>query len=179
MAQLDGVSSCKLKGHGYDSWSGHMTRLQVRSPVGAHMRQPISHRCFSHDVNSLSHQCFSPSLSLSLSLLSPLPSKINKHVPVRITKNKEVWGGLSTFKESIIKYVYKFWSLTRLWIERIALKTLILLQLLGRVIGRVINYNEKNTYFWKNLKKLQVYLQINNNQSDLRKRITEWGGLAG
>ena len=36
MAQLFGVSSCKPKGHGFNSQSGHIPRLWVRSLVGAH-----------------------------------------------------------------------------------------------------------------------------------------------
>ena len=62
VAQLVGTSSGKLKGHGFDSWQGHMRRLWVQSPVGAHMRD--------------SQSMF---LSLCLSFLSPV-SKINKHV---------------------------------------------------------------------------------------------------
>ena len=44
VAQLVGASSCKLKGCGFDSRSGHVPSLQVspRSPVGVHYkRQPI------------------------------------------------------------------------------------------------------------------------------------------
>ena len=41
MAQLVGVLSLshRLKGHRFDSWSGHIPRLQVRSLVGMHMRR--------------------------------------------------------------------------------------------------------------------------------------------
>ena len=35
VAQLVGASSCKPRGHGFDSWSGHMPRLWVQSLVGA------------------------------------------------------------------------------------------------------------------------------------------------
>ena len=35
VAQLGGMSSCELKGHGFDSQSGHMPKLQVRYPLGA------------------------------------------------------------------------------------------------------------------------------------------------
>ena len=47
------------KGRGFSSWSGHITRLQVQSPVGTRTRrQPV-------DI-SLSHQCFSLSLSKAM-----------------------------------------------------------------------------------------------------------------
>ena len=36
VAQLDGALTCKSKGRGFDSLSGHMPRLQVWSPVGVH-----------------------------------------------------------------------------------------------------------------------------------------------
>ena len=38
VAQLVGASSSKPKGLGFNSQSGHLPRLRVRSPVGAHMR---------------------------------------------------------------------------------------------------------------------------------------------
>ena len=38
VAQLVGALFCKLKGCGFDSWSGHMPRLWVQFPVGAHTR---------------------------------------------------------------------------------------------------------------------------------------------
>ena len=62
VAQLLGASSCKPKGHRFHSWSGHRSRLWVKSPFRARMRG--------------TQLVF---LSPSLSLPSPL-SKINKHV---------------------------------------------------------------------------------------------------
>ena len=38
VAQLAGASSCKPKGRGFNSWSGHMPRLWVLTPVGVHAR---------------------------------------------------------------------------------------------------------------------------------------------
>ena len=35
VTQLAGAASCKPEGHGFDSQSGHMPRLQVRSSVRA------------------------------------------------------------------------------------------------------------------------------------------------
>ena len=35
--QLVGASFHTPKGWGFDSWSGHITRLWVQSPVGVHM----------------------------------------------------------------------------------------------------------------------------------------------
>ena len=60
VAQWVGGSSCKPKGLGFDSQSGHQPRLQLGPGQGTYKRQPI-------DV-SLSHQSFSPSLSPSLPL---------------------------------------------------------------------------------------------------------------
>ena len=37
VAQVVGASSHDLKGHEFDSWSGHIPRLQVRSLVGEPM----------------------------------------------------------------------------------------------------------------------------------------------
>ena len=63
---LDLAPAWEHKGHQFNSQSGHMPRLQTKSPTRAGKKQPI-------DV-SLQHQCFSPSLSPSL----PLSLKINK-----------------------------------------------------------------------------------------------------
>ena len=60
VAQLGGVSSYKLKGLGFDSWSGHMPGLRA-CPHSGHM-QEAANRCFSLTWMFLS----------SLSLLSPL-----------------------------------------------------------------------------------------------------------
>ena len=62
VAQWVGVSPGKLKGCGFDSQSGHMSRLWFQSLVGVHMGDNLS-------------------MFLSLSLSPSLPlSKINKHV---------------------------------------------------------------------------------------------------
>ena len=62
VAELVGASSHASKGCRFDSWSGHIPRLWVQSPVGAHRAQPV-------DI-SLSHWCFSLSPSLTFFLLS-------------------------------------------------------------------------------------------------------------
>ena len=63
-AHLVGALSHGTKGHGFDSWSGHMPRLWVSSPVGAHTR--------GNGLMFLSHidVFLPPSLTLSLSLES-------------------------------------------------------------------------------------------------------------
>ena len=68
VAQLVGVSSPKLKGHGFDTWSGHMPRLWVLAQV----------RVCTRGNGTMFLSCVVVSL-LSFSLLSPC-SKINKHV---------------------------------------------------------------------------------------------------
>ena len=68
-SQLVGASLCEPKGYGFDSWSGHMPRLWVQSPVGVHAKGSWS--------VLLSH--INVSLPLCLSPPSPL-SKISKHV---------------------------------------------------------------------------------------------------
>ena len=67
VAQLVRASSHKPKGHGLDSWSGHIPRLGVQSLVRVHMR--------GNGLMFLSHITvfLSPSF-----LFSPL-SKINNH----------------------------------------------------------------------------------------------------
>ena len=67
MAQLAGASSYTPKDEGFESRSGHIPRLQVRSPVGAHVE--------SNQLKFLFHI----NVSLSLSPPSSL-SKINKHI---------------------------------------------------------------------------------------------------
>ena len=59
MAQLVGVSSHKLKGRRFDSWSGHITRLLAWFPVEAHR----ANQSMSVTWIFLSH---SPSFALSL-----------------------------------------------------------------------------------------------------------------
>ena len=66
VAQLSGAWSHAAKGWGFDSWSGHMPRLKVQSPVGAHIGGNQSVFLPHIDVSL----CFSVSLSVSLSLLS-------------------------------------------------------------------------------------------------------------
>ena len=86
VAQLDGVSSCKLKCWGSDSRSGHMPRLRVLSLVGAHGR------C---------NQSMCLSLSRSLESLSAL-SKINKCILRWGLKTKQN-------KTNISSYHYESW----------------------------------------------------------------------
>ena len=62
--QLVGSLSCKLKGHGFNSQSGYMPGLPIRSPIGECIE--AVNRC-----SSLASMFLSPSLSLSL----PLPLK--------------------------------------------------------------------------------------------------------
>ena len=71
------VSSCKLKGGRFDSWSGYMSGLQARSPVGG--VQEATNRCFSHTRMFFSF-CFS--------LPSLLSKKINK-IFSRIVKEQD------------------------------------------------------------------------------------------
>ena len=71
VTQLVGGSSCKLKGRGFDSKSGHVPRLWVLVPVVS-----LSH-----------HVSFLLSLSLPLSL---------KSVSVSLGEDKKRWGGQAT-----------------------------------------------------------------------------------
>ena len=57
VAQWAGASAHKQKGRRFDSWTGHMPRLQVWFPVGVHTRG-----------NRLLFLSFSPPHSLPLSL---------------------------------------------------------------------------------------------------------------
>ena len=66
VAQLVGASSCTPKGCGFKSWSGHIARLRVQSPVGACTR--------GNQLTFLSHIY----VSLSLSLPSTV-SRISEH----------------------------------------------------------------------------------------------------
>ena len=59
---VDWTPGCEAKGGWFDSQSGHMPRLQARSPIGG-AQEAATHWCFSLSL--------SPSLSLSL--------KINKY----------------------------------------------------------------------------------------------------
>ena len=60
VAQLVGASSHKSKGHGFDSWSGHMPKLWVWSPV----------RACTRGNTSVFSPSFLPSLPLSLKSIS-------------------------------------------------------------------------------------------------------------
>ena len=55
------VSFWKVKGHWFNSWSGHMPGLQVQPPVRVHTRGKLLNA-------SLKHWCFSPSLPPSLTI---------------------------------------------------------------------------------------------------------------
>ena len=78
VAQLAGASSCRWKGHRFNSQSWHMPRLQVWSPVRVRIRrQPIN--------IYLLHQCFP---------LSP-PSSLPKS-----SENNALWLGLKKKKVS-------------------------------------------------------------------------------
>ena len=61
---VDWAPACKLKGHQFDSQSGHMPGLRARSPVGGLQEATMHHTLMF--------------LSLSFSLLSPLSKKVNK-----------------------------------------------------------------------------------------------------
>ena len=75
VAQLVGASSRRPKDCGFNSQSGHMTRLQVQSPVGVcTKRQPIT--------VFLSHWCF------PLSSLSPPTTLSNSNEKKKVLK----WG---------------------------------------------------------------------------------------
>ena len=65
VAQFSGLLSYKLKGHGLDSWSGHMPKLWVQSWSGN--IQEATHWCFSLTSMFLS---LSPSHHLSLESMS-------------------------------------------------------------------------------------------------------------
>ena len=65
-AQLVGVLSCAPNGSRFDSWSGYISRLQIRSLIGEHTGGNCSMFLSHIDV----YLCLS---------LSPL-SKINKHI---------------------------------------------------------------------------------------------------
>ena len=65
VAQWIGASFCIPKGWGFDSWSGHLPRLQVRSPIG-------------NQLMFLSYIDVSLSLPRSLCLSLPLPSLQNQ-----------------------------------------------------------------------------------------------------
>lgn len=67
VAQLVGIPCHRLKGHGFDTQSGHIPRFWFVPGQCVWRRQPLS--------VSLSYPCF----SLSPSFLSPL-SEINEHV---------------------------------------------------------------------------------------------------
>ena len=84
VGQLIGALFHRMKGHWFDSWSGCIPMLPVRSLLGARMRRQQI------DV-FLSHQCFSLSLSFSSSsLYLPLSLKaIEKCPQMRILKNVE------------------------------------------------------------------------------------------
>ena len=63
------ASSCKVRGHWFDSRSGpHACFAGLVPSQGAFERQPID--------DSLSHQCFSPSFSPSLPLSLKIKNKI-------------------------------------------------------------------------------------------------------
>ena len=55
-----------MKGHQFDSWAGHMSGLQVQSPLG-HIREATEYERQPIDV-SLLNPCLPPSLSPSLVL---------------------------------------------------------------------------------------------------------------
>ena len=42
VAPLVGVSSCRAKGHGFNSWSGHMPRLWVQYPIRLSTRRQLT-----------------------------------------------------------------------------------------------------------------------------------------
>ena len=99
MTQLVGAMSLRPKGHEFDSQSGLIPRLWVRSPVGAHMRRQW--------INvSLSHQCFSLSFPLSLSLSLPLPFFQSNF------KNVLRWRFFSSYIFKVYWYFYFSWSLS-------------------------------------------------------------------
>ena len=87
--QLVGASSLRLKGHGFDSQSGHIPGLQV---------DPWTCTYEKATNVSLSHQCF----SLSLSPSPPAPFfKSNEKISLDEKKEKDYKGKpncLSTFK---------------------------------------------------------------------------------
>ena len=97
--------SCKLKGHQFDSLSGHMPELQARSPVGG-VRE-ATNRCFSH-------QCFSPSSSLLSSLSENnkilFKTQHNRHIlPKLIHRFNTSSVTISViFFENIDKHIVKF-----------------------------------------------------------------------
>ena len=76
MAQSVEALSHTLKGCGFDSWAGHIPRLQVRFLVpgrGAYGRQPT-------DVSLASMFLSHIDVFLSLSPPLPLSLSINKHI---------------------------------------------------------------------------------------------------
>ena len=66
VARVTGASSFTPKSCSFNSWSGHMSGLWVRSPGQGMCKRQLTDQCFSL-------------ASMFLSLPSPL-SKINKHV---------------------------------------------------------------------------------------------------
>ena len=78
VVQLVGASPHTPKGCRFNSWSGHIPRLRVQSPVRAHTGDNQS--------MFLSHINVSLSLSLSHAHLLCL-SQINKHLHVKMEKN--------------------------------------------------------------------------------------------
>ena len=91
--------SHKVEGHWFDSWSGHMPGLWVRSPVSVHMRND---------------QCFSlTSMLLFLSFFLPPPSlKVNKKIflkkdtePTERIPNDQSWNN---FPNKINKVVLDY-----------------------------------------------------------------------
>ena len=84
MPQFVGASLPVPKLRGFDSWSGHIPRLQVQSPVGwgAYRRQPIG--------VALSRRGFCLLLCLPLSLIKSL----KKHILRWGFKKKEALAGV-------------------------------------------------------------------------------------
>ena len=75
VARSVGASPHEMKGGGFDARSGHISRLWVGSPVGAHVG--ATDRCFSLTLMFLSLPLPSP-LSISLSFPFSLPQSNEK-----------------------------------------------------------------------------------------------------
>ena len=116
VAQLVGESSSTPKGHGFDSLSGHITRLQVQSPVGEHRRrrQPVNF--------SLSYQCFSIYLSIYLCVslsLKAMKNVLRWRLKNGNMKNKERLRNYFRFKETKeIKTICNEWFRTGSWTRK-------------------------------------------------------------
>ena len=89
VAQLVGASSHTQKGHGFDSWSGHMPRLWVQSSIGACTAGNPS-MFLSHTGNS---SLSLPPLPLSLKSMVEISSGKDKKKKKKERSLSYSWGG--------------------------------------------------------------------------------------